>query len=133
MTQGVQSIALMHLDAATVSRMLQFTSVVVVDVGVPAMGERPNAGQLAGITVLPCGVVAYFYPIAFPAAERFGSGVMVVGVFGNAVVAVLGHRSNREDAFSTLAVTTVSMTVGSLVLLATGVRVEGMPWLTWYA
>lgn len=126
-TQGAQFVALQYLRSATVGLVLSFTPVVVAALGVPLLGERPSPRQLLGMGVLLVGVGVYFQPLRFPVAELVGLGVMTLGLLGNASAAVLGRRYNRGDDLSALAVTTVTMSIGSVVLLTTGVTVQGLP------
>lgn len=126
-TQGAQFVALQYLRSATVGLVLSFTPVVVAALGVPLLGERPSPRQLLGMGVLLVGVGVYFQPLRFPVAELVGLGVMTLGLLGNASAAVLGRRYNRGDDLSALAVTTVTMSIGSLVLLVGGVTVQGLP------
>lgn len=126
-TQGAQFVALQYLQSATVGLLLQFTPVVVAAIGIPALGERPARRQLFGIVVLLVGAVVYLLPLSFPANELLGLGVMVAGVLGNAFAAVLGRHFNRGDGLSALAVTTVSMSIGSAMLLGTGLVTQGLP------
>lgn len=126
-TQGAQFVALQYLRSATVGLVLSFTPVVVAALGMPLLGERPSPRQLLGMGVLLVGVGVYFQPLRFPTAELVGVGVMTLGLVGNASAAVLGRRYNRGDDLSPLAVTTVTMSIGSLVLLVGGVTVQGLP------
>lgn len=126
-TQGAQFVALQYLRSATVGLVLTFTPVVVAGVAVPVLGERLSARQLFGMGILFLGVGVYFQPLRFPLAELIGLGVMGVGLFGNAASSILGRRFNRGDSLSPLAVTTVSMSIGSVVLLTSGVTVQGLP------
>lgn len=126
-TQGAQFVALNYLRAATVSLVLNFTPVVVAACSVPLLGERPSLRQLFGMGVLLLGVGVYFQPLRFPYSELLGLGVMFVGLLGNAASSILGRCFNRGDGLSPLAVTTLSMTIGSVVLLSSGVAVQGFP------
>jgi drug/metabolite transporter (DMT)-like permease len=56
--------------------------------------------------------------------------VVLVGVFSNAASAILGRQVNREGLLSPLAVTVVSMAVGALILLASGLAIQGLPRLS---
>lgn len=135
-TQGAQFVALGHLRSATVSLVLTFTPVAVAVGGVAALSERPTARQWFGIGLLLVGAGLYFRPWNGALGSAFGLAVMVVGLFGNAGGSVLGRRVNRgagegrSGALSPITVTTVSMGVGSAVLLATGVAVQGLPALS---
>ena len=129
-TQGAQFVALQSLRAATVSLVLTFTPAVVALLAVPLLDERPTPRQLAGLAVLFVGVGAYFFPLGLSEAAALGLAVMVVGLLGNSVAAVLGRGVNRDGSLSALGVTAVSMTIGSMFLLATGVTVQGLPRLS---
>ncbi len=125
-TQGAQFVALVRLPAVTVSLMLNFTPVLVTLVGAGALAEHPTGRQWAGMLVAVAGALLYFHPAVFPASKVVGLAVMAVGVLANAGASVLGRYVNRGDG-DALVVTTVSMAVGSAVLLGTGVAVQGLP------
>lgn len=126
-TQGAQFVALGYLNAATVSLVLTFTPLAVAVLGIPLLGERPSRRQWLWMGVLFVGVGLYFYPFDFGTVVLAGLGIMVLGLFSNALGAVLGRGANREGALSALAVTTVSMGFGSALLLGTGVTLQGLP------
>lgn len=126
-TQGAQFFALTRIRAATVSLLLNFTPAVVAIVAVPALGERPTTGELLWMVVLLGGVFVFFWPLAIPASKLLGVVVMVVGLAGNALAAVLGRHVNRMRSLSPIAVTTVSMGVGGTGLLGVGVLAQGLP------
>lgn len=133
-TQGAQFVGLVYLQSATVALVLTFTPVVVAAASVPALGERPTSRQLLGLVVLLAGAVLYFQPLGVALSQRVGLAVVAVGLFANAAASVLGRRVNRDHDVSPLGVTAVSMTVGSVALLGTGVAVQGLPALdaeTW--
>lgn len=129
-TQGAQFVGLLYLPSATVSLLLTFTPALVALVALPTLGEWPSPRQRAGIGLLSVGAVTYFLPLSFLAARVVGLGVMLVALVGNALSSVLGRRLNRTRTLSPLLVTTVSMTVGSAVLLGGGVAAQGLPPLT---
>ncbi|WP_158059354.1 DMT family transporter [Halorussus halophilus] len=126
-TQGAQFVALNHLQAATVSLALTFTPVVVGVGGFVALAESPTTRQWVGVTVLLIGAFAYFRPETGSVGDSFGLTVMTLGLLSNAVGSVLGRRINHGSELSPLAVTTVSMGVGAVVLLVTGLSVQGVP------
>lgn len=130
-TQGAQFVALQYLQSATVSLMLQFTPVVVAGLAVQTLGERPTGQQGLGIGLLIVGAGVYFAPLSLPYTALVGLAVMAAGVVGNALAAVLGRHFNRGDDLSAVTVTTVSMSIGSALLLTSGLVTQGLPVLTW--
>lgn len=129
-TQGAQFLALQYIRAATVSLLLSFTPVVVGLASIPLLGERLSIRQWAWLGVVIAGVGLYFYPFGLAAAAVLGVGIMVVGTVANASGSILGRYANRDGSLSPLAVTTASMSVGSIVLLASGLAVQGLPSLS---
>jgi drug/metabolite transporter (DMT)-like permease len=73
------------------------------------------------------GIVIYFHPPAFVGGQLLGLVISLIGVLANAGSSILGRAVNRRADIQPLAVTAVSMGVGALVLLTTGVTVQGLP------
>jgi drug/metabolite transporter (DMT)-like permease len=130
-TQGTQFVGLSFLPAVTVNVMLGFTSVVVALLGMGLLGERPSPWQWLGILVALGGGLLYFYPVQIPQAQLIGFVAVMVGVLANAGSAVLGRSINRTGHLRPLTITTVSMGVGSALLLAAGLGTQGLPALSW--
>lgn len=126
-TQGAQFVALQYLPAVTVSLFLNFTPVLVAAGGAVLLAERPTGAQWLGVVLSVGGAVVYFVPVALPASRAFGLAVMAIGLLTNAGSSVLGRFANRGDAYSPLAVTVVSMGIGSALLLAAGLVTQGLP------
>ena len=126
-TQGAQYVSLSYLPAVTVSLLLNFTSILVALLGVFLLAEKPSRAQWAGMAVFLLGVLVYFYPVEIPAAQAIGIVIALVGVLANSLSAVLGRAINRENGLDPLLVTTVSMGVGSLLLLGPGLALQGLP------
>ncbi|UTF54727.1 DMT family transporter [Natronosalvus rutilus] len=129
-TQGAQFLALQYLRAATVSLLLTFTPAVVALCSVPLLGERASRRQWLWMAVLFVGVGVYFYPFDLGVLALVGLGIMAVGLLSNALASILGRYANRDGTLSALGVTTVSMGVGSALLLGTGIAVQGLPSLS---
>jgi len=72
----------------------------------------------------------YVYPVQFDASQTIGIAVVIVGVIANAVSSIMGRSINRERDSSPVVVTGLSMTIGSILLLAVGLAVEGVVSLT---
>ena len=73
------------------------------------------------------GAIIYFYPVALPRSQLFGVLVSVIGVLANASASILGRDVNRAGDVHPLVVTVISMGIGSIALLATGIAVQGLP------
>lgn len=129
-TQSTQFVGLAYLPAATVNLLLSFTSVIVPLLGLFLLAESPTRWQWLGGGVSLVGAILYFYPAAIPTGQIFGLTVVGGGILTNAGSVILGRYINRAGHLSPLIVTLVSMGVGSLALLATGVITQGLPHLS---
>ncbi|MAU13446.1 MAG: hypothetical protein CL607_26750 [Anaerolineaceae bacterium] len=127
LTQGSQFLALQYLPAATHSLLLNFSSVVVLVMGVFWLSESPTRAQIVGLLIFLVGVVLYFYPVAFSPDQWLGIGITAFQIVANALAAVLGRYINRSTKLSALLTTTVSMGIGALTLLFGGLAVQGLP------
>jgi drug/metabolite transporter (DMT)-like permease len=74
--------------------------------------------------------VVYFRPLSLPRGEVIGLIVASVGTVANALSSVLGRHVNRAGELTPMAVTVVSMGIGAIVLLGSGLLVQGLPHLT---
>lgn len=126
-TQGAQFLGLAYLPSVTVSLLLNFTTVVVALLSIPMLAERPTALQWGGVLINVVGIVIYFYPVAIPASQIVGLVIVIVGVLANAASSLLGRSVNRAGDVSPLLVTVVSMGIGAIVLLVSGVLIQGFP------
>jgi drug/metabolite transporter (DMT)-like permease len=59
--------------------------------------------------------------------QAIGLIVACVGVLANALSSILGRQVNRSGELEPVVVTVVSMGIGSVVLLAVGTVVQGLP------
>jgi len=123
-TQGAQFLSLFYLPASTTSLVLSFTTILVAFLAAFFLRERPTIAQWAGTVVYLVGVFVYLYPISLPRGEVFGLVAAFTGMLANAVSSVLGRYVNRSDDLSPLAITVVTMGIGSVLLLAVGSAME---------
>jgi drug/metabolite transporter (DMT)-like permease len=128
--QGAQFLGLAALPAATVNLLLSLTAIVVSLLGVYLLSERPTKFQWGGVILYSAGVIVYFYPVSLLVDQLFGVLIVLVGVAANAGATLLGRSINRQGNLHPLIVTTVSMGIGSFVLLAGGIATQGLPPLT---
>jgi len=114
----------------TTSLLLSFTTVVVALLGLALLKEQPTWMQWGGTALYLVGVLVYFYPAQIPAGEVIGLTVAGVCVLGNALSTTLGRHINHNGTLEPMTVTFVSMGIGSVVLLASGIAMQGLPRLT---
>lgn len=132
-TQGGQFLTLQHLDAIPFSLILNFTTVFVALVGIFTLGEIPGKMQWLGMGVFFAGVLLYFWPLSQMKGSWLGYGLAFFTMASNAGASLLGRGVNRREDLSPLTVTVTSMGLGSLLLLGTGLVVEGLPHLSFYS
>ena len=130
LTQGAQFLSLSYLPAMTASLILNFTTTVVALGGIALLAERPSPMQWIGVLINLAGILIYFFPADLPSNQVIGVIVAIVGVIANAGSSILGRYVNRLGSISPLQVTTVSMGIGSVLLLIAGVFAQGFPQLT---
>ena len=126
-TQGAQFLGLSLLPSVTVSLMLNFTPLVVAIMGILFLGEKPTSLQWTGSSLFIVGIIIYFFPVVLPGNQYLGIIVMLFGVLANAGAAIIGRDINRERAISPLIITFISMGIGAIILMLIGLRMEGIP------
>jgi drug/metabolite transporter (DMT)-like permease len=127
LTQGAQFLALERLPAQTTSLVLSFSPVVVALLGAAFLAERPTPLQGVGVALFLVGAVTFLYPADFPRGQAIGLIIAVAGLLANAGASLLGRYVNRSATLPSVAVTLISMGVGSVLLLGAGIGVQGPP------
>lgn len=130
LTQGAQFLALERLPAQTTSLVLSFSPVVVTLFGAAFLAERPTPLQGGGVLLFLMGAFVFLYPASFPAGQVVGLIFALVGLVTNSVGSVLGRYVNRSATLPALTVTIISMGVGAVLLLGSGVALQGPPVLS---
>ena len=128
-TQGAQFLGLYFLPAVTVSLLLNLTPIIVAVLAIFLISETPKLLQWSGMLLFIGGVLIYFYPVLFSKDQILGLIIMIVGILANAISAVLGRDINRGGNINPYIVTVISMGIGSVILLVTGIIIEGLPLL----
>jgi drug/metabolite transporter (DMT)-like permease len=128
-TQGAVFVALAYLPAVTVNLLWSFSSVIIAILGIVWLSEQPRLFQWAGMLIAIIGAVIYFYPVEIPQNQTVGFLVAALGVLANGAASILGRDINRLGRHSPLAVTVISMGVGSIILLMAGFVFEEAPTL----
>jgi len=126
-TQGTMFMGLQLLPAVTVSLWLNFTPIIVAIMAIFFLREYPTILQWGGAILFIVGILTYFFPISLSESQGLGLIVMTVGVFANSSSSVLGRDINRSGRMNPLVVTVISMGFGSIVLLAAGIIIQGLP------
>ena len=135
LTQGAQFVGLAFLPAATLTLMLNFSPIFVALFSGAANQEAPSPVQWGGIALSCLGAVIYFLPFDIPSGETLGFVAALAGLLANAGSSLLGRRVNRSTGLPAILITTVSMGIGGLLLLAAGAvgqgfgRLDGTQWL----
>ena len=125
LTQGAQFVAIDSQPFATTNLMLAMTPLVVALSSALLLSEHTTTLQRVGGVVIVAGVAAYF--AGDLGATRVGMAAATIGLIANAGAAMLGRSINRSTALSPTVVTTVSMSVGAVMLFATGLALDGLP------
>jgi drug/metabolite transporter (DMT)-like permease len=124
-TQGSLFMALAALPANTVSLLLNLTSIFVGIAGIFLLKEIPSWLQWIGIGLVTFGVGIYFLPINLPKAQMVGVGIGLFCMLMNVVSSLFSREVNRTATLSPLLVTFISMGVGSITMLFTGLAIQG--------
>ena len=124
-TQGAQFVAIDSQPVATTSLFLTLTPLLVGLASGRLLSERLGRAQAAAAVLVPAGAAAYFTGTL--SATPAGLAACAVALAANAGSSLLGRGINRDPATAPLVTTTVSMTIGAMVLLAAGLGIQGMP------
>ena len=127
LTQGGQFVTLKYLEAISFSLLLNFTTLLVAIFGILVLKEKPSYLQWVGIIIFITGVLVYFSPTGIAGGTLIGFLLAGITVIANAFAAVFGRLVNREGKTSPLVVTVISMGVGSILLLGSGLAFQGLP------
>ncbi len=124
---GTQYVGLFYLPAVTAMLLFSLSTVTVALLSGILLRERPTRLQWCGTLIVLSGGCLYFHPVDLPMGQVVGIVVVLVGMLAYSVAAILGRGIARSRTVSPLLMTVVSMGAGSIVLLAGGVSVEGLP------
>lgn len=130
-THGSQFVALGLLPATNFSVLLNGSALVVAVLGIYLLHEVPSRRQWGGMLVFLAGVALFFFPYDFPPGAALGYFVAVVHILATSLSSIVGREVNRGHTLPPLTVTTISMGLGSTVLLGIGLAVEPAPRLNW--
>ncbi len=126
-TQGSQFVALDLIPATNFSVLLNGTALIVAILGILLLHEYLTRRQWGGMVVFLAGVALFFFPYRFPPGAALGYLVAVVHILATSFSSILGREINRQRTLPPLTITAVSMGIGSIVLLGTGLALEPAP------
>ena len=126
-TQGGQFLALVHLDAITMSLLLSFTGPLVAVLGLIFLKEPVSRLQWTGMAIFLAGVLIYFLPVTTIPKSVFGMGLALFTMIANSIAAVMGRGVNRDQRLDPMVVTGISMGIGAVVLLGGVIIFQGLP------
>ncbi len=129
-TQGAQFLGLHLLPAASVSLIYNMSPLLVTIGGIAFLTEFPTWMQWLGILLNIIGVIFYFFPFAITADMGIGLVVALIGLFGNSLATLMGRRINYEGRITPAIITTISIGIGSIIMLITGLTAEVFPRIT---
>jgi len=130
-TQVAQYVGLDYLSSAVVVLLYNLSSILVALFGIVLLKEVPTPLQWFGVFINLVGILVFFIPVSFDNSQWFGLVIVILGVISNAGGALLSRSANRSARLSPLAVTVTSMGIGSTIMLASGLIMEGIPHFGW--
>lgn len=125
--QGAQYLGLVYLPLASASVLLNLTSLVVAGTGLILLSEAPSRLQWLGIFLNLAGIILFFYPPLFSGQHWLGIAIIVVAMLANSGGTLLGRKINRSRSIPPIVVTAVSMGIGAVLLLGSGIAIQGLP------
>lgn len=126
--QGGQYLGLAYLPSVTVSLILNLSALFVAIVSSITIKEKLNWLQWIGVLLNLAGVVIYFNPANNSLQGHWlGWLFAILCLLGNSVGSIIGREVNRKATISPIVITGISMTIGSVLMLATGILWQGLP------
>ena len=125
LAQGAQYVGLAYLPAAMLSLLLNLTPLVVALVSRRMGTEAAPLSQWAGILLSTAGTLVFFLPFSVPAGQWIGLTAAMVCLASNAAASIYGRKVNLHSGLSPLVITTLTMGMGGLIMLAVGGLTQG--------
>jgi drug/metabolite transporter (DMT)-like permease len=126
--QGGQYLGLAYLPSVTVSLILNLSALFVAIVSSITIKEKLNWLQWIGVLLNLAGVVIYFNPASNHLQGNWlGWFFAVLCLLGNSVGSIIGREVNRKASIHPIVITGISMTIGSVLMLVTGILWQGLP------
>lgn len=126
LTQGAQFVSLSFLPSATLSLLLNFSPILIALYSMSNQHESTSLVQWGGILLTVAGALVYFLPLTIEGKQIPGLIAGLVALLANSSSSIFGRYVNMQSRLNPLVVTTVSMGVGGILMLAIGVFTQGM-------
>ena len=130
---GALFIALQHVTATAASIAISLVPIPVCLLEILYLREKPSRLHLAGIAVAVIGSLVFFSS-GFGSVPWAAFGLLALATACFAVMPVVGRDIARRRIISNAALTAIPLLIGSAVLLAAALIIEGVPHLpgeTW--
>jgi drug/metabolite transporter (DMT)-like permease len=115
--QGLQIVGLLYLPATMVTLVLNFTPVFVLLMEVMLLREAPTSVQVVGVLTALSGALLYFSDQIGP-ANPAGIALVLVSGIGWAAYLIILRRIQRSGTISSMRLTGITMTIGTLGIVA---------------
>jgi drug/metabolite transporter (DMT)-like permease len=125
--QGGQYLGLAYLPSVTVSLILNLSALFVAIVSSVTLKEKLTGSQWVGVLLNLAGVFVYFSPSNGGNGSWLGWMFAIFSLLGNSIGSILGRKINQTAHINPILVTAISMTIGSALMLLTGVLWQGLP------
>ncbi len=125
--QGAQFLSLDYLPATTLSLMLNLTSVFVTFSAIFLIKEVPTPVQIIGLVINLAGIFIFFFPAGFSGYSPVGFIFGIICLLANGIATILGRKLNYQGRLNPIAVTLVSLGIGSTLMLGIGLLWQGLP------
>jgi drug/metabolite transporter (DMT)-like permease len=123
--QAAQFVGLAYLPAATLTLLLNLSPILVALSSGFLNHEPPAFTQWGGVLLTSVGAVVYFLPLDIPAGQSIGLIAALICILASAWASILGRRVNHQSGLSPIIVTTISMGIGGMLMLAIGAGTQG--------
>jgi drug/metabolite transporter (DMT)-like permease len=129
LASGALTWGLVYIPATMSSLLMSLIPLVVLITSVIWLNEVPSRHQLLGVAICVVGSGLYF-SLGLRSGELIGIAIVLFGVIGYALFAVLGRQMARDHAVDTIALTAIPLAVGGASLLLIALLLEGFPTLS---
>lgn len=125
--QGAQFLGLRDLPATSVNLIMGLSTIIIALLGTLFLKELLSWLQWMGVLLTPVGAYLYFFPVSFSGEQTTSIIIVAIGTFLGAIGSLIARDINRSAYIPPLTLTTISLTIGSLLMFVGGLLTEGFP------